>query len=187
MIKRRNKERTSDLILQTTAKSLLERGIEHSGINVIAKQGGFNKVLIYRYFGSWNGIIEALYIQILADIQTRCQPLTALQTNGQPADQPGSTTYLLEYNRELTDNPVFVVLIRWQINQQETELGQRLKNLQEQFTQQMAGSIDALQSTTLRLLMGGLNYGALTAGNQPAGQVSQTEQVIRQLLNVAIE
>lgn len=36
---------------------LLERGEGAPGVNAVAKEAGLNKVLIYRYFGSWEGLL----------------------------------------------------------------------------------------------------------------------------------
>ena len=62
VVKRRNRQLTMERILRAMGEVMAERGTEKAGINAVAERADVNKVLIYRYFGGWNGLLEA-YVQ----------------------------------------------------------------------------------------------------------------------------
>lgn len=53
----KNREETEKKILDSVGKVLVEEGASHLGINNIARKAGVSKVLIYRYFGSYDELI----------------------------------------------------------------------------------------------------------------------------------
>jgi hypothetical protein len=55
----RNKEETKQKLLNAVSKIILKEGFRAIGINTIAKEAGVDKVLIYRYFGSLDGLLKA--------------------------------------------------------------------------------------------------------------------------------
>lgn len=58
----RDREATEKRLLDTIGKMIAENGFEKIGINAIAAQSGVSKILIYRYFGSVEGLM-ATYIR----------------------------------------------------------------------------------------------------------------------------
>jgi len=59
----RNKEETKQKLLNAVSKIILKGGFNAVGINSIAKEAGVDKVLIYRYFGSLDGLLKAFISQ----------------------------------------------------------------------------------------------------------------------------
>ena len=57
----RDREATEKRLLDTIGKMIAEDGFEKIGINAIATQSGVSKILIYRYFGSVEGLMAATY------------------------------------------------------------------------------------------------------------------------------
>jgi AcrR family transcriptional regulator len=55
---RRNRAKTTQRIIDAFESVLAERGLQHVGVNRVAEQAGVSKVLIYRYFGGLDGLIE---------------------------------------------------------------------------------------------------------------------------------
>ncbi len=55
----KNKEQTKRRILRTVERLLIEEGFSALGINRIANETGVAKVLIYRYFGDLDGLLNA--------------------------------------------------------------------------------------------------------------------------------
>ena len=55
----RDREATEKRLLATIGKMVAEDGFEKIGINAVASQSGVSKVLIYRYFGSVEGLMAA--------------------------------------------------------------------------------------------------------------------------------
>lgn len=58
----RDREATEKRLLKTIGAMICEQGFEKIGINAVATQSGVSKILIYRYFGSVEGLM-ATYIQ----------------------------------------------------------------------------------------------------------------------------
>lgn len=59
MIKERDRQLSEDKLLDTVGELITEVGFEKLGINQVAQRAGFSKNLIYRYFGSLDGLIYA--------------------------------------------------------------------------------------------------------------------------------
>ncbi len=59
----RDKETTKQRLLEAVGKVLVEQGYAGIGVNAIAKEAGVDKVLIYRYFGSLDGLLEAFALR----------------------------------------------------------------------------------------------------------------------------
>lgn len=57
-VKKRDRERTKGKILKSVGKVIEKYGTEKVGVNLIAREAGVNKVLIYRYFGGVDGLME---------------------------------------------------------------------------------------------------------------------------------
>ena len=57
-IKKRDRERTKGKILKAVGEVIEQYGTEKVGVNLIARTAGVNKVLIYRYFESVDGLME---------------------------------------------------------------------------------------------------------------------------------
>lgn len=55
----RDREATEKRLLDTIGKMINETGFEKIGINAVATQSGVSKILIYRYFGSVEGLLAA--------------------------------------------------------------------------------------------------------------------------------
>jgi len=58
----RDRETTEKRLLDTIGRMINENGFEKIGINAVAAQSGVSKILIYRYFGSVEGLM-ATYIR----------------------------------------------------------------------------------------------------------------------------
>jgi AcrR family transcriptional regulator len=55
----RDSESTQNLIIEALGRILTEKGFTGVGINAVAREAGVDKVLIYRYFGSMEGLLRA--------------------------------------------------------------------------------------------------------------------------------
>ena len=60
----RDREATEKRLLDAIGKMIAEDGFEKIGINAIATQSGVSKILIYRYFGSVEGLMTA-YLSLI--------------------------------------------------------------------------------------------------------------------------
>lgn len=55
----RNKEITQDRLVQAVGKVLAEVGFQRLGVNMVAREAGVDKKLIYRYFGGLRELVAA--------------------------------------------------------------------------------------------------------------------------------
>ncbi|WP_460915993.1 TetR/AcrR family transcriptional regulator [Spirosoma areae] len=55
---RRNRAKTTQRIVEALEEVIAERGLEGVGVNRIAEKANVSKVLIYRYFGGMEGLLE---------------------------------------------------------------------------------------------------------------------------------
>lgn len=55
---KRNRAKTTQRILDAFEEVLAEKGLQHVGVNRVAERAGVSKVLIYRYFGGLEGLVE---------------------------------------------------------------------------------------------------------------------------------
>ena len=73
----RNRDATEKRLLETVGRMVAEKGFEQIGINAIAAQSGVSKILIYRYFGSVDGLLAAyirqydFWLNLPADVPER--------------------------------------------------------------------------------------------------------------------
>ena len=55
---RRNRAQTTQRIVEALEEVITERGLEGVGVNRVAEKANVSKVLIYRYFGGMEGLLE---------------------------------------------------------------------------------------------------------------------------------
>ena len=55
----RDREATEKRLLETIGEMIAEKGFEKIGVNAVAIRSGVSKILIYRYFGSVEGLMAA--------------------------------------------------------------------------------------------------------------------------------
>ena len=65
----RNRKATEQRLLSAIQELIEESGFEKLGINAVASKAGVSKMLIYRYFGSLDGLVAA-YIERFSNILT---------------------------------------------------------------------------------------------------------------------
>jgi AcrR family transcriptional regulator len=71
----RNRDDTRAAILAAAQALLADEGFSGFGVNALARRSGFDKQLIYRYFGGLDGLIDALGDELASWVVTRLEPL----------------------------------------------------------------------------------------------------------------
>lgn len=106
----RDREATEKRLLDTIEKMVIESGFEKIGINAVATQSGVSKILIYRYFGSVEGLM-ATYIR-QHDFWINFSP--------EVPDREQLPDFLKEMFRgqieHLRNNPTLKRLYRWELS-----------------------------------------------------------------------
>lgn len=121
----RNKEQTKRCLLDAVDSLVEESGYEALGINAVAAKAGVSKMLIYRYFGSLEGLIAA-YIQ---------QYDYWINFNGTlPSGREGLGPFIKEmFHRQITflrENYTLRRLYRWELSH-ENSLVEKLRQRRE--------------------------------------------------------
>lgn len=111
----RDREATERRLLEAVGQLVCESGFEHVGINALAARAGVSKVLVYRYFGSVDGLLAAyvrrydFWFGLPEGVPDRVDLRDFLKSlfRGQVARLRGNATLRRLYRWELSsDNPL---------------------------------------------------------------------------------
>ena len=106
----RDRETTERRLLDTIGQMITESGFEKIGSNAVASQSGVSKILIYRYFGSVEGLMAAyirqhdFWINFPQELPDRSQLPTFLKN------------MFKEQIEQLRSNPTLKRLYRWELS-----------------------------------------------------------------------
>jgi AcrR family transcriptional regulator len=108
----RDRNATSAVILAAARSLLAEQGFQKFGINAVARRAGYDKQLVYRYFGGLDGLLDAIADE-LADWVNERMPKSS---NGRflltYADLVERMMHLLM--DALRDDPLMLKIIAWE-------------------------------------------------------------------------
>jgi AcrR family transcriptional regulator len=114
-IKKRDRERTKTKILKAVGEVIEKHGTEKVGVNLIARTAGVNKVLIYRYFNSVDGLMEQ-YVTSGEYTSTSGEDYLENLGDVSPESRPEAMTSLaLTFLRDLRERKATRDLLRWEI------------------------------------------------------------------------
>ena len=124
-------------ILKATQTVMASRGVDKTGVNAIAEEAGVNKVLLYRYFGGLNGIIEAFvqrgfFLTLIGEKRAMSIPERMPPIDGQVRLRAQCEDVVLAMLSELRQRPASRKLLRWEADNGQTELARRLTALRVQ-------------------------------------------------------
>lgn len=142
IVKRRNRQMTMERILRAMGDVMAERGTEKAGINAVAEKAGVNKVLIYRYFGGWNGLLEA-YVQRGFFLSMFNEKFLDTVPENIPAENRSKvwSEYTIQFMREFRTRKPSQELIRWEMSHGETELARRLAEFRDNSYKKLVGRL----------------------------------------------
>ena len=133
----RDRETTERRLLDTIGQMINESGFEKIGINAVANQSGVSKILIYRYFGSVEGLMAAyirqhdFWINFPQELPDRNQ-LQAFLKN-----------MFKEQIEQLRSNPTLKRLYRWELSS-DNEMIVKLREQREKAGMQRLAKISEL-------------------------------------------
>ena len=161
----RNRKKTEEKFINAVHSILLEEGYAAVGVNAVADKAGVNKVLLYRYFGGLEGLLER-YI-------SRMDPfpdlIRAVEQELQGKESVGiaevSRIIFSNLEKAVTENPSFAEILKWEIvsdnpltkkiAESREQNGVRLTEyLKSRFTWNETKDVEAV----LAVLTGGLFY-----------------------------
>ncbi|MDR2937370.1 MAG: TetR/AcrR family transcriptional regulator [Prevotellaceae bacterium] len=107
----RDREATEQRLLNAIGEMVVENGFESIGINAVAAHSGVSKVLIYRYFGSIDGLLAAYVLQ---------QDFWLNASFEIPKSRQELPAFLKKMYRQhvahLRSNPALKMLYRWELS-----------------------------------------------------------------------
>ena len=110
MTTERNREATEKRLLDTVSEMIAENGFETIGVNAVTNKSGVSKILIYRYFGSIEGLLAAYLHQ--NDFW-----INYPKTISQKEDLPEFVKTMFHGQlRKLRENPALRKLYRWELS-----------------------------------------------------------------------
>jgi AcrR family transcriptional regulator len=114
-VKKRDRERTKGKILKAVGEVIEQHGTEKVGVNLIARTAGVNKVLIYRYFESVDGLMEQ-YVKSGEYTSTMADDYIENMTLVPPNERRKALTGLMQtFLTDLRERKATRDLLRWEI------------------------------------------------------------------------
>jgi AcrR family transcriptional regulator len=160
----RDKAQAMQRLLGAFDQILLEEGFQKLGINKIAKAAGVNKVLIYRYFGNFNGLLEAYLSQKAYWLTTEDEIAKTIAGGSREAVLEGAIQIFHGLVDQLFQNPVQLEIERWELHENneildnvcekvEAPSAKRNRLMAEKF-----GIPERELKGIIALVIGGINY-----------------------------
>jgi AcrR family transcriptional regulator len=110
----RNRDETRAAILAAAQALLAEEGFSGFGVNALARRSGFDKQLIYRYFGGLDGLVDALGEALAGWVAAHLAP--ALAQDPGPGYGDLVETVLLAYLDALRGDSLMQKLVAWELS-----------------------------------------------------------------------
>jgi len=121
----RNRDATRERMLAAVGSLLAREGFSGLGVNAVAREAGVDKVLIYRYFGGIEPLLDTWGRAALAASPAASVPATHA---GDPAGRASAA--LLGFARAAREHPQALEVMRWELVE-DNALTRRLADLRE--------------------------------------------------------
>lgn len=123
----RDREATRERLLAAVGRLLAREGFSGLGVNAVSREAGVDKVLIYRYFGG---------IEAMLDAWGQAALIKATDTTGDAGAETGTVAdraaaALVAFGRNARRNPEALEVMRWELVENNV-LTQRLAQLREE-------------------------------------------------------
>jgi len=122
----RNRDATRERILTAVGDLLAREGFSGLGVNAVAREAGVDKVLIYRYFGGIEALLDTWGREVLAESSGSAAAPEA--PAGDVADRAAGA--LLGFARAVRERPQALEVMRWELVE-DNALTRRLAELRE--------------------------------------------------------
>lgn len=123
----RDRQATRERVLEAVGRLLAREGFGGLGVNAVAREAGVDKVLIYRYFGGLEALLEAWGRTSVLGAGRQSEGDAGGATVG-PADR--AEAFLSAYVRDLRENPEALEVMRWELVE-DNALTRRLAEVRE--------------------------------------------------------
>lgn len=135
----KNREQTEKKILDAVQQVLIDQGASNLGVNTIARKAGISKVLIYRYFESYEKLIYR-YIELNNPFPKLKEKTFNYISDNQPTIKEAITYFFLELIDYTYENPGFKEILIWELAFS-NEITQKIAESREESSRLMLESI----------------------------------------------
>lgn len=157
----RDREATERRLVDTVGELVRENGFEKIGVNAVAARSGVSKILVYRYFGSVEGLLAAyirrydLWLNFPQDLPGREELPEFLKRTfrEQIARLRGDATLKRLYRWELSSDNELIVRLREQREQVGRELIRRVCDVTGRPEEQIAPLASLLSASVTYLAL----------------------------------
>ena len=193
----KNRRETEEKILEAVGKIVLEKDFSALGVNAVALEAGVSKVLIYRYFGSFDGLLTTWAVR--SHFWTGFEQTGHDFTGRSAADAKEIITDIfIRQIRIMRDNPLLRKLIRWHVSTDNPVSGEILAKVEEEghklstnFMKRYSSSLDLEAMTAI--LVGGIYYLGIISDRadifnavplKGPGSAERFEQAVRRMIEI---
>lgn len=138
----KTEQKFQDAVLELVAKS----GCSSLGINAVAQIAGADKVLIYRYFGDFDGLLKT--VAESRNWTPNSDDILSVLPSGQPTTMSVFRSIQKEMNTYFRSDPCLLQLLRWR-RADNSPLGQKLNedwfSLWKTIPQALSRKLDSTQ------------------------------------------
>jgi AcrR family transcriptional regulator len=166
-IKKRDRERTKGKILKAVGEVIEQYGTDKVGVNLIARTAGVNKVLIYRYFESVDGLMEE-YIKSGEYTSTTGDDYIENIEPVQPEERGKAMTELmLTFLHDLRERKATRDILRWEIGTGKSVLSDAKNNVANRLLEKI-GDLPNFKDTSalMAFLTAGIYYLVIAADHR---------------------
>jgi AcrR family transcriptional regulator len=111
----RDREKTKQKLINAVGRLITNEGFEKVGVNAVAKEAGVDKVLIYRYFGGLNGLLETYVLQKDYYSNLKKQIAKKVTTGSEKDVIEAIKDMLLGQANELFSDKELQEILRWEV------------------------------------------------------------------------
>lgn len=167
-VKKRDRERTKGKILKAVGEVIEQFGTDKVGVNLIARTAGVNKVLIYRYFESVDGLMEQ-YVKSGEYASTAAEDYAeGIGTLPPEERNKAMTDLMITFLRDLRDRKATRDLLRWEIGTGKSILSET-KNVVANRLLEKIGTLPNFEDTSglMAFLSAGIYYLVMVEDYRP--------------------
>jgi len=161
--KTRDRSRTEQKILDAVGRIVKEKDFDALGINAVAEEAGVGKVLIYRYFGSLDGLVREWALRSHYWMSLQSDDMTDIADLPFPEVKGAADEIFRNQMETMMEDPLMRKIIRWHLSSGHpvskeimAQVEERGKELMESFKSRCATDLDL--DVLISLLIGGVYY-----------------------------
>ena len=189
----KNRSETERRLLDAVTEVIGESGISGTGVNRVAEKAGCAKMLIYRYFGDFDGLMQRWAEENNYWIrQGSAENLERLAGLPMEKQLEAGTRMLRRQADEIRRSPVMRELLRWQLTEENGICSRMMEQAERNglaITEVLSRQLeaDADMNAVIALLTAGISYLALQADFAPVynGVRLDSEQGWDRIVNAA--